>query len=79
MTLNELYQEAKAKGRKQICRFMRDMKRAGIRMQVYRGRFWWKGPGVVVKNIHIPLHATKVKCQSDSMGKDVIVYPVESL
>ena len=79
MTLNEMYREAKSRGKTDICRFMRDMKRAGLRLRTYNGRCFWKGPGVVVRHVSDAMSETRVKCQFDSMGLDVIVYPRQSL
>lgn len=79
MTLNEVYRKAKAEGKSDLCRFMRDMRRAGLRMRYYQGRFWWKGPAVEVRALQDALSATKVKCQWDGMGLGTVVYPRQSL
>lgn len=79
MTLKETYQAAKDKGRDEIRRFMRDMRRAGLRMRHYRGRYFWEGPAVSTDSLQEVLSATKVKCQWDSLGLGYIVYPRQSL
>lgn len=55
--------------------FAEDMKEAGLAVQEYRGRFWWKGPAVMVDDIQDALGATKVRCQWDHMGLGWVVYP----
>jgi hypothetical protein len=79
MKLKELYRLAKEQGRQDVCRFMRDMRRAGLKMEFYRGRFFWAGPAVVCHGLQDVLSNTKVPCQHDSMGLDVVVYPRESV
>lgn len=81
MKLKEIYARADATGCKQICRFMLDMRKAGLKykMRHYRGRFFWEGPAVVVDNIQEVLSKTKVPCQWDNMAMSWIVYPKESL
>jgi hypothetical protein len=79
MTLKEIYRTAKANGQAEICRFMRDMKKAGLRMRPYNGRFYWHGPAVSADCVADVMSETRVKCQHDSMGLGVIVYPYESL
>lgn len=78
-TLKEVYQSARSKGRQDIARFMRDMRRAGIRMRPYRGRGFWSGPAVATDDVQKVIRATPVKLQWDSLGRDSIVYPVQSL
>ena len=56
-------------------RFAEDMEQAGLRVQEYRGRFWWKGPAVTVDDIQDALGSTKVRCQWDQMGLGWVVYP----
>jgi hypothetical protein len=81
MTLKECWDEAKRSGREDVWRFMRDMKRAGLKskMRYYEGRSFWTGPAVVVHDLQEALSATKVKCQWDNMGLDFVVYPRQSL
>ena len=55
--------------------FVKDMGEAGLSVRHYEGRFFWKGPGVIVSDISDVLQNTKVKCQWDNMGRDFIVYP----
>jgi hypothetical protein len=56
-------------------RFIDDMEEAGLDMQDYRGRFFWRGPAVVVDDLQQALGATKVPCQWDNMGRGWVVYP----
>lgn len=81
MKLRELYTTAKAKHKTALCRFMRDMKRAGLlpNMRYYEGRFFYRGPAVRVDNIQDALSNTKVPCQWDNLGLGYIVYPKERL
>lgn len=79
MTLKAIYRTAKANGQTDICRFMRDMRRAGLKMRPYNGRCWWRGPAVSADSVSDVMSETRVKCQFDSLGLGVIVYPRESL
>jgi hypothetical protein len=79
MTLKEIYQTAKREDKSDVRRFMRDMKRAGLRMRAYNGRWFWHGPAARVDHVSDALQATKVKCQWDNLGKGYIVYPRQSL
>ncbi len=79
MTLKEIYREAKEAGRDEICRFMRDMRRAGLRMRYYGGRGFYQGPAVSAREIGDVMSETRVKCGWDSLGLGVIVHPRESL
>jgi hypothetical protein len=79
MTLKEIHRQAKAEGKQDICRFMRDVKRLGLRMQPYNGRFYWHGPAVSTDDLKEVLGATRVKCQWDNLGLGWIVYPRQSL
>ena len=75
MTNKEMYEKAQKNGIDDICRFMRNMKKAGLKIEDYRGRFFWTGPAVRVNDLQDALSATKVKCQWDNMGLGYIVYP----
>lgn len=79
MKLKQLYKEAKENSKEDLCRFMRDMKRAKLKLRYYEGRWYWKGPAVVVGSIQDVLSNTKVRCQWDNMGVDYVVYPRQSL
>ena len=70
-----MYEKAQKNGIDDICRFMRNMKKAGLKIEDYRGRFFWTGPAVRVNDLQDALSATKVKCQWDNMGLGYIVYP----
>ena len=81
MTLKEVWDKAREMGRKDVRRFMRDMKRAGLKskMRFYQGRNFWTGPAVVVGYLQEALSHTKVKCQWDRMGMGYVVYPHQSM
>jgi hypothetical protein len=79
MKLSEVYRKAKAAGKSDVCRFMRDMRRAGLRLRYYEGRFWWKGPAVVADRVGDVMCETRVKCQWDDMGLGCVVYPRQGL
>jgi hypothetical protein len=71
MKLGDIYRQ----GSPSIQRFMRDMKRAGIKMRYYRGRNFWHGPAVTVSSLQDALSNTKIPCQWDHMGLSYVVYP----
>ena len=81
MTLKECWIKAREMGREDVRRFMRDMKRAGLKskMRYYQGRNFWTGPAVVVDDVQEALSHTAVKCQWDRMGKGSVVYPRQSI
>jgi hypothetical protein len=58
--------------------FCNDMMDAGFELEHYRGRWYWQGPAVRCDDISDVMSITKVKCQWDSMGRGVIVYPKQS-
>ena len=70
-----MYEKAQKNGIPDICRFMRNMKKAGLKIEYYQGRNFWTGPAVRVDDIQDALSNTKVKCQWDNMGLGYIVYP----
>ena len=43
------------------------------------GRFYWRGPAVVVRHAADAMSETRVKCQWDGMGLGVVVYPRQGL
>ena len=63
---------------KDCVRFVKDMEKAGLKVEHYRGRNFWVGPAVRVDAQQDVLSETKVKCQWDNMGKGWIVYPKAS-
>ena len=79
MDVEEMLEQARREGKADVCRFAEDMRRAGLEVRHYRGRFRWEGPAVVVSDLQDALGATKVRCLWDHMGLDKIVYPRESL
>ena len=58
--------------------FVEDMQEAGFEVSHYNGRFYWTGPSVRCDDVSDAMSETGVKCQSDSMGLGVIVYPKQS-
>ena len=59
-------------------KFVRDMEKAGIEWCHYGGRNYYSGPAAVTgegQDTQDILSATKVKCQSDNMGKGFVYYP----
>jgi hypothetical protein len=74
--------EAKSEGYEipEYRRFVRDMTRAGIEVEHYRGRFYYEGPAVRVGGSNEYSRsdveaATKVRLQHDQMGLGEILYP----
>ena len=66
-----------------VVKFVEDMDEAGIEYEHYHGRFFWEGPAVSTDEDGWPtmqdvIRATTVKVQWDSLGRDLIVYPVAS-
>lgn len=60
-------------------RFVRDMRRAGLKPQLYHGRFFFHGPAVVVGDRTEPFAHTAVELQWDQYGTDQwFVYPRET-
>jgi hypothetical protein len=55
--------------------FVEDMEETGLDVRHYRGRFFWRGPAVVVDDLQDALGATEVPCQWDNMGRGWVVYP----
>lgn len=79
LTVKQMFAKAKANGQTSLMRFMRDMRKAGLRMYHYKGRFWWEGPAVDVDDLQTAMSATKVPVQWDSMGLGYVVYPKQAL
>lgn len=79
MKLSEVYGTAKEHDKTQLCRFMRDMKRAGLKQRVYYGRLSWSGPAVVCEDIEAVLANTNVPCLSVKKGRRFVVYPRQGL
>lgn len=59
-------------------KFVEDMKKAGLEIEHYHGRFFWEGPAVRVDDIQDAMSNTKVELQWDHMGLSFIVYPKQS-
>lgn len=58
--------------------FIQDMQNAGLELQTYEGRWFWKGPAVVVDQLQDAMQETKVRLKWDNLGLGYIVHPVES-
>ena len=58
-------------------RFKKDMLKAGYTVQLYRGRYFYRGYAVTVPrdNLQDAIRSTKVKIQYDNLGLDYIMYP----
>jgi len=59
-------------------RFVMDMKKAGLGVRHYHGKFYYHGPATVCDNIQEVLSKTNVGCRWDNLGEGFIVYPVVS-
>jgi hypothetical protein len=79
MKLSEVYATAKTQDKKQLCRFMRDMKRAGLKQRFFRVQSSWSGPAVVCADVEAVLSETKVPCQSHQKGSRFLVHPKQGL
>lgn len=75
MKLKEVYDLAKEQNRPDVRRFMRDMKKAGIKIEFYQGRNFYHGPAAIVDSIQSVLSNTKVRCRYDNMGHRFVVHP----
>ncbi|HLQ46770.1 MAG TPA: hypothetical protein VK137_18645 [Planctomycetaceae bacterium] len=79
MKLNDVYATAKRQDKRQLCRFMRDMKRAGLKQRFFHGGSSWSGPAVVCENLDEVLSETDVPCQSVQKGLRYLVHPKQGL
>lgn len=59
-------------------RFVRECTEAGLEVSHYHGRFFWQGPSVTADCVADVMSVTRVRCQHDSMGLGVVVYPIKS-
>lgn len=59
-------------------RFVRECTEAGLEVSHYRGRSFWQGPSVTADCVADVMSVTRVRCQHDSMGLGVVVYPIKS-
>src|SRR5260221_14120907 len=73
--LNDVYASAKEQNKKQLCRFMRDMKRAGHRQRYFEDRVSWSGPPVLTDDVRTVLSETTVPCLSVPQGTRFLVHP----
>jgi len=55
--------------------FIRDVRCEGYEPTHYNGRFFFKGPCIIVENIQDGIRATNVEVQWDNMGRDYVIYP----
>jgi hypothetical protein len=56
-------------------KFCDDMKFAMLECEHYHGRWFYKGPAVIVDDISEAMSQTNVPCQFDNLGLGYIVYP----
>ena len=59
-------------------KFVKQMKKAGLKPYHYHGRNFYHGPAVNVNSLQEALSETRVKCQYDQMGRGYVVYPIAS-
>lgn len=59
-------------------KFVEDMKKARLDVELYHGRNFYHGPAVRVPSIQMVLSATQVSCVWDLMGQGFIVHPKAS-
>lgn len=55
--------------------FVQDMENAGLEVRHYEGRFFFRGPAVVVDKIFDAMSRTKIESQWGHLGLQYIVYP----
>lgn len=55
--------------------FAEEVRKAGLRVFEYRGRFWYHGPAVEVSDIQEAIRATTVQVRWDNLGLNFVVYP----
>ena len=79
MKMNDVYATAKKQEKRQLCRFMRDMKRAGLKQRFFQSQSSWSGPAVVCEDVETVLSETKVPCQSRQKGSRFLVHPKQGL
>jgi len=56
-------------------KFVKECEAAGLEVEHYNGRMYFKGPAVRCDDIQEVIRATTVDCQTDNMGLGWIVYP----
>ena len=79
LKLNDVYESAKEQNKRQLCRFMHDMKRAGLKQRVYHDKASWSGPAVVCEDVATVTSQTNVPCLSAKKGERYVVYPKQGL
>jgi len=79
LKLNDVYESAKEQNKKQLCRFMLDMRRAGLKQRVYHDKLLWTGPAVVCEDVEAVMENTSVPCLSIKKGDRFLVYPKQGL
>ena len=55
--------------------FASEAANAGLDVRRYRGRFGYEGPAVNAEDVDEVTRHVSVPCQSDNMGRGVVVYP----
>ena len=56
-------------------KFCDELESLGYNLIHYEGRFFFKGPAVIVEDSSTAMANTTVRCQIDNMGLDYVVYP----
>lgn len=79
LRLNDVYESAREQNKKQLCRFMQDMRRAGLKQRVYHGKLSWSGPAVVCEDAESVLAQTTVPCNAVKKGQRFVVHPKQGL
>ena len=81
LKLNAVYETAKEQNKMQLCRFMQDMRRAGLKQRVYHDKVSWSGPAVVCEEIDLKsvIAETNVPCLSVKRGSQFVVHPKQGL
>lgn len=79
MKMNDVYATAKSQEKTQLCRFMRDMKRAGLKQRFFLSQSKWSGPAVVCEDVETVLSETNVPCKSLQKGGRFLVHPKQGL
>ena len=78
MTLRDCWDISGRMGNEDVRRFMRDMKRAGLKskMRYYAGRNFWTGPAVVVDHLQEFSRTRRSNASGTKWAKAGSFYPV---
>lgn len=62
-------------------KFKAAMERNGLKVRLYKGRWFWKGYGVSIEryNLQEVMSFARVGLQHETLGLGYIVYPVQSM